>query len=301
MLGTVYGAGNRLTLGGVTPVGSGVVGSGVVGSGVVGLTVVGVGVGATGVGAVVVVGLTVVVVATGVGAVVVVGLTVVVVVATGVGAVVVVGLTVVVVATGVGAVVVVGSTGVDSIVVVGETETWSTIEPEGSADPAGSVTLSDTGNGVVVGDGSGTVSTRGATSTRTGSTLSEPTRSESTRAGSGGSWTAGAHADAANTRTSPAATPAATWRGIRKQPKTDITTTPYRNTATDTETPSQTIVDVNFGQSRTPVRGLHATIAAHPKITARGGGGQNSGAAICDISEPATPPAARNQRCRRLL
>ena len=277
MLGTVYGAGNRLTLGGVTPVGSGVVGSGVVGSGVVGLTVVGVGVGATGVGAVVVVGLTVGVVATGVGAVVVVGLTVGV-VATGVGAVVVVGLT-----------------------VVGETETWSTIEPEGSADPAGSVTLSDTGNGVVVGDGSGTVSTRGATSTRTGSTLSEPTRSESTRAGSGGSWTAGAHADAANTRTSPAATPAATWRGIRKQPKTDITTTPYRNTATDTETPSQTIVDVNFGQSRTPVRGLHATIAAHPKITARGGGGQNSGAAICDISEPATPPAARNQRCRRLL
>ena len=45
VLGTVYGAGNRLTLGGVTPVGS----TGV-GSGVVGLTVVGVGVGATGVG-----------------------------------------------------------------------------------------------------------------------------------------------------------------------------------------------------------------------------------------------------------
>ena len=52
----------------------------------------------------------------------------------------------------------------------------------------------------------------------------------------------------------PGANRSSNVRGIRKQPKTDITTTPYRNISTDTETPFQTIVDVNFRQPRSKHR-----------------------------------------------
>ena len=295
VLGTGYGAGNQLTPGGAMLVPG-------VRSDVVGLAVVVVGSIVAGVGlAVVVVGATVGGLAVVVGGSTVGGLAVVVGGSTGSGLVVVVGATgsglaVVVVRSTVGglAVVVVGSTvGGLAVVVVGSTGTWSTTVPEGSTGPSGYVTLPDTGTDAVVGDGSG------ATSTKAESTRAESTWSRSTATGSGGFWSDGAHADAANTRTSPAPIAAATLRGIRKQLKTDITTTPYRNTATDMETPSQTIVDVNFEQSRTSVRSLHTTINAWPNITARGGGRQNSTAAICDTPKQAT--ATQIQRRRRLL